>query len=226
MPDVSVNHPATISLSASGRSKGTLSNSASEEIKNTNALIGRNKINQNGCCDVAICVRLSEPAKITTESAERMKGISKAIIWCNARNPPMNGYLLLLAHENSRAINGKNPSIANTAISPTFVFETTQPGATGINATTAAAVATNAIGAAQNIGLSAPDGIRISLEMTFKPSAASWSIPSLTPHTPAYNGPTLSCILARNLRSTNIVDAAIIAANTKPGNTTTLKGVW
>ncbi len=138
----------------------------------------------------------------------------------------MNGYLLLLAHENSKAISGKNPSIANTATSPTLVFETTQPGATGINATTAAAVATNAMGAAQNIGLSAPDGIMISLEITFKPSAANWSIPSPTPHTPAYKGPTLSCILAKNLRSTNIVAAAMIAANTNPGNSRYLLRCW
>jgi hypothetical protein len=54
----------------------------------------------------------------------------------------MKGYLLLLAHENKRAIKGKKPSIANTAINPTLVFDSTQPGAVGIKATTAAAVAT------------------------------------------------------------------------------------
>ena len=83
----------------------------------------------------------------------------------------MNGYLLLLAHEKSNAINGKKPSIANTATSPTFELDTTHPGAAGINATvTAAAVATNAIGAVQNITLSAPDGIIISLDISFSPS--------------------------------------------------------
>src|SRR5215471_5755423 len=112
---------------------------------------------QNRCCDSAMSVRLREPARITTDNAESMKGISKAIIWCSARIPPMKGYLLLLAHENNKAIKGKNPSIANTAISPTLLSETTHPGATGINATTAAAVAAKAIGDIQNIGLSAPD---------------------------------------------------------------------
>src|SRR5215467_7435735 len=121
----------------------------------------------------------------------------------------MNGYLLLLAQENSKAINGKKPRIANAATRPTSVFETTHPGATGINEIKAAAAATNAIGAAQKIGLSAPDGIMISLEISFKPSAISWNIPSILP---AYRGPTLNCILARNLRSTNMVTAANIAA--------------
>src|SRR5919197_493434 len=131
----------------------------------------------------------------------------------------MNGYLLLLAHENSSAINGKNPRIANTAIRPTLTLAPTHPGATGINATTAAAVATYPIGAAQKMGLSAADGIMISLDTSFKPSANNWRIPSILPQ---YSGPTLSCILARNLRSTNIVIAAINAANEKPGNTATL----
>jgi hypothetical protein len=93
----------------------------------------------------------------------------------------MNGYLLLLAHENSSAINGKNPRIANTAIRPTFTFAPTHPGAAGINATTAAAVATYAIGAAQKIGLSAPDGIMISFDTSFKPSASNCRTPSTLP---------------------------------------------
>ena len=87
----------------------------------------------------------------------------------------------MLAHEKSNAINGKKPSIANTATSPTFELDTTHPGAAGINATTAAAVATNAIGAVQNITLSAPDGIMISLDISFSPSAANCSIPSILP---------------------------------------------
>ena len=83
----------------------------------------------------------------------------------------MNGYLLLLAQENNNANNGKNPKNAKTAIRPTFTLATTHPGATGINATTAADVATNATGVAQKIGLSAPDGMMISLEINFRPSA-------------------------------------------------------
>ena len=63
----------------------------------------------------------------------------------------MNGYLLLLAHENNSAINGKNPRIANTAIIPTSTFAATHPGAAGIRATTAAAAATNAMGATQKL---------------------------------------------------------------------------
>src|SRR5262249_54888763 len=121
----------------------------------------------------------------------------------------MNGYLLLLAQEKSNSINGKKPIIAKAANRPTSVFETTQPGATGINEIKAAEVATKAIGAAQKIGLSAPEGIIISLEISFKPSAINWNIPSILP---AYNGPTLSCIFARNFRSTNMVTAANKAA--------------
>ena len=54
----------------------------------------------------------------------------------------MNGYLLLLDQEKSSAINGKNPNIAKMARRPTSRSETTQPGATGIRAVKAAAVAT------------------------------------------------------------------------------------
>ena len=38
---------------------------------------------------------------MTTDSADRINGISKAMSWCRARRPPMKGYLLLLAHEKS-----------------------------------------------------------------------------------------------------------------------------
>jgi hypothetical protein len=165
-------------------------------------------------------VKLRVPASSTTDNAERIKGISNAISWCNALNPPMNGYLLLLAHENKSSIRGKNPKIAKIAITPTFKSATTQPGATGIRAVTAAADATKAIGAAQKIGLSAPDGIMISFDTSFKPSASNCRIPSILPQ---YYGPTLSCIFARNFRSTKIVTAAISAAYVKPGNTATLK---
>src|SRR5687767_14698888 len=121
----------------------------------------------------------------------------------------MNGYLLLLAHENNSAIRGKNPQIAKIAIMPTSNSTTTQPGAADIWAVTAAAVATKAMGAAQKMGLAAPEGTIISFDINFKPSASNCKIPSILP---AYKGPTLSCILARNFRSTNIVTAAISAA--------------
>src|SRR5215207_4275202 len=96
--------------------------------------MGRNRMNQYGCCASAIPDKLRVPAKSTADRAERINGISKAISWCNARSPPMNGYLLLLAHENNSAISGKNPRIANTATIPTSRSATTQPGAAGIRA--------------------------------------------------------------------------------------------
>ena len=46
MPEVSVSQPATISLSASGRSNGILSSSANEDMKKTKALIGKKRMNQ------------------------------------------------------------------------------------------------------------------------------------------------------------------------------------
>src|SRR5919112_5962219 len=109
-------------------------------------------------CDWTTSVRLSVPDNTTTESAESRNGISNAIIWCKALSPPMNGYLLLLAHEKRRAMSGKKPRIANTARRPTSMSATTHPGPAGIRVTTAAAVATYAIGAAQKISLSAPEG--------------------------------------------------------------------
>ena len=70
---------------------------------------------------------------------------------------------------------------ANTAIKPKSTSATTQPGATGINATNAAAAATNITGAAQKIGLSAFAGIIISLEINFRPSPINCKIPSSFP---------------------------------------------
>src|SRR5437867_7221622 len=144
--------------------------------------MGRKNMNQyDWIWDSTMPVRLSVPDRMTTESADRMNGISNAIIWCSARRPPMNGYLLLLAQENSRAISGKNPSIAKTASRPTSVSATTYPGAAGMRATTAAAVETNMIGAAQNMGLSAPEGTIISLAISLRPSAINWNMPSILP---------------------------------------------
>ena len=80
------------------------------------------------------------------------------------------------------------------------------------------------MGVVQKIGLSAPDGAIISFEINFKPSAINCNIPSIFP---AYNGPVLNCILARNFLSTKIVAAAINAAYMNPGNTAALKiSVW
>ena len=96
--------------------------------------------------------------------------------------PPMNGYLLLADQAERTVIIGKNPITANTASSPTSKSATTHPpGATGINETNAAAVATNKTGATQKIGLSAFAGIIISFEINFKPSPASCKIPSIFP---------------------------------------------
>src|SRR6185503_16818111 len=96
IPVVSVNQPATISLSASGKSNGILSNSAREDIKKTKALIGSKNIFQIIYCDLAISVRLREDDSKTTGNADKKNGISKAIIWWRALSPPMKGYLLLL----------------------------------------------------------------------------------------------------------------------------------
>ena len=79
----------------------------------------------------------------------------------------MNGNLLLEDHPAKMVIIGKNPITANTANKPKSMSATTQPGATGIRATNAAAVAANRTGAAQKSGLSAFAGIIISLEINF-----------------------------------------------------------
>jgi len=93
----------------------------------------------------------------------------------------MNGNLLLADQAERIVIIGKNPITANTAISPTSTSATTHPGVTGINATNAAAVATNKTGAAQKMGLSAFAGIIISFETNFKPSPINCKIPSIFP---------------------------------------------
>ena len=94
----------------------------------------------------------------------------------------MNGNLLLADHAERIVMIGKNPITAKTASRPTSKSATTHPpGATGINATNAAAVPTNNTGAAQNNGLSAFAGMIISFEISFKPSPASCKIPSTFP---------------------------------------------
>ena len=93
----------------------------------------------------------------------------------------MNGNLLLEDHADKMVIIGKNPITANTANKPKSISATTQPGATGISATKAPAVAANKTGAAQKIGLSAFAGIIISFEINFNPSAISCRMPSTFP---------------------------------------------
>jgi hypothetical protein len=77
----------------------------------------------------------------------------------------MNGNLLFADHAERIVTIGKNPITANTASNPISTSATTQPGATGINATNAAADATKRTGAAQKIGLSAFAGIIILLKL-------------------------------------------------------------
>ena len=57
----------------------------------------------------------------------------------------MNGYLLFADHAERIVMIGKNPITANTPSNPKSISATTQPGATGINATNAAAVATRVL---------------------------------------------------------------------------------
>ena len=58
----------------------------------------------------------------------------------------MNGNLLLADHADKIVIIGKKPITANTASKPTSTSATTQPGATGISATNAAAAPINRTG--------------------------------------------------------------------------------
>ena len=118
---------------------------------------------------------------MTTPNKDKISGISNETIWNNARIPPMNGNLLFADHAERMVTIGKNPMTAKTASNPISTSATTQPGATGINATNAAADATNRTGAAQKIGLSAFAGIIISLEINFKPSPINCKMPSTFP---------------------------------------------
>ena len=93
----------------------------------------------------------------------------------------MNGNLLFADHADKIVIIGKNPITANTPSRPRSTSATTQPGATGIRATNAAAAATKITGAAQKIGLSALAGMIISFEISFKPSPINCKIPSIFP---------------------------------------------
>jgi hypothetical protein len=93
----------------------------------------------------------------------------------------MNGNLLFADHAERIVMIGKNPITANTPSNPRSTSATTQPGATGINATNDAAAATKSTGAAQKIGLSAFAGMIISFEINFSQSPINCNIPSNFP---------------------------------------------
>ena len=81
--------------------------------------------------------------------------------------------MLFADHDARTVMIGKNPITAKTAIKPRSISATTQPGATGINATKAAAAPTNISGDRIKMGLSAFAGMIISFVTSFIPSAIS-----------------------------------------------------
>ena len=93
---------------------------------------------------------------------------------------------------------------------PTFMSEITQPGAQGITAQTITGSTNEIIGASRNTGLSAPDGITISLTMYFTMSAKDCS----RPHGPTTFGPRRICTAAQTLRSAYIRKARLISTTT------------
>src|SRR5688572_23490605 len=99
MPLYSVAKPATISLSASVRSKGVRLPSAVAAMKNTTKA--------SGCCHTyqsqnqpawlaTIWLRLSVPASMTTPTGASSSGSSYEMTCAAARRPPINEYLLKL----------------------------------------------------------------------------------------------------------------------------------
>ena len=114
-------------------------------------------------------------------SSDRINGISNATIWYSARIPPMKGNLLFADQDDKSVIIGKKPITAKTAIKPRSTSATTQPGATGIKATNAAAAPINISGDATKISLSAFAGMIISFEINLRPSPMSCKIPSTFP---------------------------------------------
>ena len=76
IPLYSVCQPATSSESASGRSKGIRSNSASMQMKKTMAPRGCKTMNQVPLWAPTIFMRSREPASKTTPTTESSSGIS------------------------------------------------------------------------------------------------------------------------------------------------------
>src|SRR5208282_813514 len=96
--------------------------------------------------------RLSDPAIKTTLKVEIHIGISYATCWNNERNPPKNGYLLLLAQAKIKIIDGKSEVIAKTKTRPTSRLAITQCWPNGITAKGTAARTTRINGMPKNNG--------------------------------------------------------------------------
>src|SRR5712691_10624305 len=97
-------------------------------------------------------------------------------------------------------------------------------GPRGTSERRAPAMAIEAKGTDQKIGLSATLGVTSSLKSSLTRSAIICRKPS---YFPAYWGPTLSCILARSFLSQNIAkNVTKRAAKVKPGKVVQTKRLW
>jgi hypothetical protein len=96
IPAYSTLYPATISASASGKSKGALLVSASTEIKKTMPTGSKGTINHTDSCWRTISIKLNEFAQAATGSKSNDIETSYDINCAAERSPPRNAYFELL----------------------------------------------------------------------------------------------------------------------------------
>jgi len=89
-------YPATISASASGKSKGARFVSAKIEIKKIIKIGNKGNTNHTVFCLFTISIKLNELAQAATGNNKRAIETSYDINWAAERKPPKNAYLELL----------------------------------------------------------------------------------------------------------------------------------
>jgi hypothetical protein len=96
IPAYSTLYPATISASASGKSKGARFVSAKTDIKNIILSGNKGTTNQTLSCCLTISIKLNEFAHAATGNNSNAIDTSYDISWAAERRPPRKAYLELL----------------------------------------------------------------------------------------------------------------------------------
>lgn len=96
--EYSILYPATISASASGKSKGALLVSANTDIKKTKKAGHNKNIKKTPCCFKTISFKFKEPEHMITGNTDKLIVISYEIIWATDLKEPNSAYFELLAH--------------------------------------------------------------------------------------------------------------------------------
>src|SRR3989338_6973975 len=182
MPEYSTWKPATISDSPSAMSNGARLVSATPEIRYTRNIGNSGKKYQPNnpaplCCPRTMSVRFMLCEAISTHTSAKPMAISYDTICAAERTAPRNAYLELEAQPAMMMPYTPNEVIARMYNSPALRSASAIPSPNGITAHAASDGANAMMGARTNRNLLEPDGMMISLNSNFTPSASGCSRP-------------------------------------------------